>query len=240
MKNLIYFGLFILMMYSSCSKNEVSEKDEQKGLLLSEIAEIVNLKVNANNPSDLLLSNEKNPYEYAGSLMGKTLYDLLTKMDKKKSDPDSLKSKFNDLINKNLPESLLHPDTSNFDLVERTIEYYLMTIYANEGFDIFVIKSKKIEEAVLNSSYLNSIQMKRVLLFSSVIRHNVGAVKVFLSERKSVSFDKFGVCFRNKFTDLQNCKTCYVEKALLLFDWPMVFGKWALDCAIDSIVDFFS
>ena len=217
----------------SCKKTEYSEKEIQKDLLIEQVSNIVNLSINPSVPDDFMVINCNNPFDAAGVITSDITYDFLIKAKDKKSSISMLKSELINETNRVLWELNLNPDTLNYDDVEYIIKDFLIDIYLKEGFEIFVLKSKEIENIVNTDIYFNENQKKRVLLFSSVLRHNISKIKEFFIENKmSKAGPSWEDCFVDKLRELQECDNCLVERVLCIFAWPTCLGVKAIDCAI--------
>jgi hypothetical protein len=70
---------------SSCTKSETYEKEKLKENLIQEVADIANSNVNPTDPDDFLLTNMDNPYEVAGIITGRTIYQILSKARESRS-----------------------------------------------------------------------------------------------------------------------------------------------------------
>jgi hypothetical protein len=225
----------IIIVLTSCKKTELSDNERQKEILMDEIFNIGALKVQPESGNDLLLSNCKNPYDFVGEITGRTTLKILTIGIEKKTDPDSLRIEFINSLNENLSISYLQTDTSDIDPIEKIIEEYLIGIYINEGFEIFLIKSKKIEDIVFKASFLSENQRKRILIYSSIIRQEVGALKSLFDNIGTKKDSKWEECFEKKLRELFDCGSCFFEKLYCTFTWVTCLGLKALDCAIESI-----
>jgi hypothetical protein len=194
---------------------------------------------------DNYLSNNINPYKIAGNVIEKASFKYLSSIIENKGDPDSLRNEFKKEISNNLPESILHPDTTDFNKFETTLETSMMGIYLNEGFDTAISKSMQIENIIICSDYLSDIQKKRVLIFSSVTRHNMGiAHQICSSSKNELNYwAEFAACFSAKFNHLNDCDGCWIEKAYCFIYWVECYGIWAADCLLNNvygaIVSFF-
>jgi hypothetical protein len=225
----------IILVLTSCKKTELSDNERQKEILIDEIFNIVALKVQPESENDLLLSNCNNPYDFVGEITGRMTSKILSVGIDKKTDPDSLRTEFLNSLNENLSVTYLQTDTSDIDPIEKTIEEYLIGIYINEGFEIFLIKSKDIEDIVFNANFLSENQRKRILIFSSIIRQEVGALKSLFDNNGTKKESEWEKCFDKKLEELFDCKSCFFEKLYCTFTWVTCLGLKALDCGIQVI-----
>lgn len=237
MKKLHFLFIFILMMSYSCKKNDIQEKEKQKGILLSEITSISNLKLDSINQRDLNLDNKINPYDFIGKIIGKTSLDVMSNCMKKKSDPDSLSSIYTSSLKQTLPPEFYKLDTIDIDTLEKTIFNFLIDIYIKEGFDAYVVKSKQLENVVVTSCYFDNNQKKRVLIYSSSIRHVTSIIEKLTSCSKSVEIESIADCWKRKLSELENCQSCFFEKLYCTILWPECLGIKLLDCVASYIWD---
>jgi hypothetical protein len=237
MKKLHYLLILILLLSYSCKKNDVSEKEKRKGMLLSQVDNIINMKLNSVNQDDLNFDNEINPYDVVGKIIGKTAYDVMSSIIEKKTDPDSLSFIYANSLKQNLSPEFYNLDTLNIDAFEKTIFNLLIDVYIKEGFDAYIIKSKLLEKAVVTSCYFDDNQKKRVLIYSSSIRHITSVINKLFSDSKSVKIETIEECWKRKLSDLANCHGCFFEKLSCALFWPECLGIKLLDCIVDYIYD---
>jgi len=235
MKKFSFLVLSVYLMMISCTKREDTEKEIQKDLLIKQVSDIVNLNVVQSNPDDFMMMNCNNPYDQAGIITSKITYEVLSKARDNKSDPNMLRSEFINTVSSTLSASNLSLDTVDYNDVEFIIENFLIDIYVKEGFSVFVIKSKEIENIVNKSPFFNIDQKKRVLMFSSMLRHNINMIQVFFIENSISKSGPWSDCFFDKLRELEDCRNCWVERIFCITSWPTCLGVKALDCAIDAI-----
>lgn len=234
MKKNVFLVLSIIIGLFSCSKTENNEKSIQKSDLKTNVKNIVSVQLNSNEFIDLTLSNCNNPYDFIGIITRNVSNKFLKKIYLNKTDTVSILNDFEYALKAELPESFIFTDSTNIDELETEIENMLTDIYVNQGYDNFVIKSKKIEDIITTSNYFNEDQKKRVLIFSSVIRHDVGLFREFFSNSK-VMKPTWEECMKAKLTELDNCNSCILEKIHCALNWPVCFGIKAVDCLIATL-----
>lgn len=232
-----------LIFLISCSKhderisNDLILKTKQEAEMLSQIN---NLSYVENVPGvsvDNYLSNANNPYEIAGNTTEKILSNFFNDIKSKKSDPDSLESVLRSKLNLELPESILHPDTTDLIPFEETLKTTLFNLLC-EDYNTFVSKSIQIENIIICSDYLNDLQKKRVLVYSSVLRHNMGAAHQILYSSKGVEesgWEEFASCWMDKAITLSNCSNCRLERFFCKVSFVSCYSIWAGDCLLDMI-----
>lgn len=232
-----------LIFLISCSKrdehisNDLNLKTKQEVEMLIQIS---NLSYVENVPGvsvDNNLSNANNPYEIAGNTTEKVLLNFFNDIKSKKSDPDSLKSALSSKLNLEIPESILHPDTTDLIPFEETLKTTLFNLLS-EDYNTFVSKSIQIENMIICSDYLNDLQKKRVLVYSSVLRHNMGAAHQILYSRKGAAetgWEEFSGCWMEKAISLSNCSGCSLERFLCKVNFITCYSIWAGDCLINMM-----
>lgn len=99
----------------------------------------------------------------------------------------------------------------------------------------------QIENIIISTDCLSEIQKKRVLVFSSVLRHIMGVAHQILPESKGAveiynPIDEFTKCWMKKAKDLSNCNDCTVERFLCKVDFPTCYSVWAADCLLSMVL----
>jgi len=235
MKKFAFLVLLMCFIMISCNKTEYQENQIQRDLLIEQVSKIVNLSIIPSNPDDFLVTNCHNPYDVAGIITSKVTYDILTQVRGGKNNASLLKNEFINKISRDLSASNLYPDSLDYNNVEFIIEDFLLDIYVKEGFEIFIVKSKEIENIVNTSMVFNENQKKRVLIFSSSLRHNINMINEFILEYEMSKSRPWEDCFVDKLRELENCENCWTERIFCIFSWPTCLGLKALDCAIAAI-----
>lgn len=234
MKKYVFLLLTITLVFVTCSKFKSNEKDVLKDQLTSSIASIVSSSLNASDFKDLSTTNCDNPYENAGLIVNRVTKKILNKLEKKDSNQDSIVSELSHALEKELPNDLSRNDTISFDSLEYLVENTLSDIYVNEGYENYIIKSKKIENIVKNSNYFNDIQKKRILIHSSVMRQEIGLFTEYSIASKEIE-SRWANCMKAKLLELQNCQNCFLEKIQCALFWVECFAVKGLDCLISII-----
>lgn len=230
---LLVLGIFAIL--NSCTKSVLTDYEAQKKELIEAVTHVADMKLDSKVIYDYSLTNCNNPNDIAGILTSNVTFKVLVDIRDSKSESDSIISKFMNLLSKTMPETYLYTDTSDYTALEYLIKDLLIDIYSDQGFNVFILKSKEIEDIICESSYFNEIQKKRILIFSSVIRQNVGQIKSFISENKSQIKPDWEECFISKLRELQDCGNCFLEKIYCAFSWPTCLGIKALDCLISTL-----
>jgi hypothetical protein len=232
-----------LIILISCSKhdqnisNNLNLKTKQEVEMLSQIRNLSYIENVPGTSVDNYLSNANNPYEIAGNTTEKILSNFFYDIKSKKSDPDSLKSVLSSKLNLELPESILHPDTTDLIPFEETLKTTLFNLLSQD-YNTFVSKSIQIENIIICSDYLNDLQKKRVLVYSSVLRHNMGAAHQILYSSKGVEesgWEEFTGCWMGKASSLSNCSNCKLERFFCKVNFISCYSIWAGDCLIDMM-----
>jgi len=235
MKKFAFLVLLMCFIVISCNKTEYQEKQIQKDLLIEQVSKIVNLRIIPGDPDDFLVTNCNNPYDVAGIITSKITYDILTQVRDKKSNASLLKNEFIEKVSRDLLALNLHPDTLDYNNVEFIIEDFFLDIYVREGFEIFIVKSKEIENIVNTSIFFNENQKRRVLIFSSSLRHTINMINEFMLECEMSKSGPWEDCFVDKLRELEDCTNCWTERIFCIFSWPTCLGLKALDCGIAAI-----
>jgi hypothetical protein len=235
MKKLHFLVLTTVLLLTACSKSSFFEKEQE--LMLNEISNIVTKNVQVSNIDDIIVGNCNNPYDFVGEITGQVSSKILCKALSKKSDPDSLETEFLNLLKNCLPVSFQTIDTTDYISIENVIADQLMNIYISEGFEVFIVKSKEIENIIYKSNYLNESQKSRLLVCSSVLRQNINAIRIWCQDNDEKGKSKWEECFIEKLRELEDCGNCILERIYCALSWPTCLGVKALDCAIDAIVN---
>ncbi len=233
MKKLHFLVLVAVLILSACSKSDNLLKEKE--LMLNEISSVTTKNVQINNLNDIIVNNCNNPYEVVGEITGQISSKILSKVLDKKSDPDSLKVEFLDLLKNTIPVSFQVIDTTDFISIENVITDQLMDIYISEGFEVFIIKSKEIENIIYKSLCINENQKARLLICSAVLRQNINAIRIWIQNNNEKGQSEWEECFIEKLRELQDCGNCFLERIYCALTWPTCLGIKALDCAIDAI-----
>lgn len=236
MKKLLIF-LIVIFTVVNCSENEIYIKEDFEFKNLFNEIEIISEEDLKGSPIyDLDLINCNNRFEVIGIITGETTLKIFKSLVDNKSDVNSLKASFISLLDSSLSKYSNGNEYSYSDYSsnENKIIDVLIDIYIVEGFESFIIKSKKIEDLLINTKTLKDTQKYRILTFTSVIRQNIGIIKRLISDSKSVD-PGWEECFKSKLRELQNCGNCFFEKIICAFSWPTCLGVKALDCLVDQI-----
>jgi hypothetical protein len=235
MRKLHFLVLMAVVILSACSKSEYLAKEKE--LLLDEISNVVTKSVQVTSFNDVMVTNCNNPYDVVGEITGQVSSKILNKIAEQKTDPDSLKIEFLSLLENSIPLSFQLIDTSDIQSIESEIADRLVNIYISEGFEVFVIKSKEIEDIIYKSLCFNENQKARLLIFSSVLRQNIDAVKIWFEENNGKGKSDWEKCFMEKLRELEDCGNCFFERLYCIVSWPTCLGIKALDCAVDAIIN---
>jgi hypothetical protein len=236
---LLLFSFAVLIIFSTCSKqhdqiNKEQLQKENELEILSQINSLTSDTIVSETSKDSYLINKLNPYEIVGKTTERVLLKVLGGSKGNISDLDSLKSTIISQLKIELPESVSHVDTIDYIKFEDTLKTVLLNLL-HEGYNNFVSKSKQIENIIICSDYLNDIQKKRFLIFSSVQRHNIGAAYEIIKCKKRMSWDQFANCWIGKATALSNCSNCTVERFLCKVWFAKCYSVWAADCLLSMI-----
>ena len=235
MKKTTFFVLIVFLNFMSCNKNDHLDKEFQWNLLMEEISYVLNEQACTDTYDDLLLTNSLNPFDGVGSITGKITFEILNESKSKKIEIESLKQEFINRIYQILPETISFPDTVSYLKEELVVENLFLSLYIEEGFDIYRFKSKKLENILNESKFFDQNQKRRLLMFSSVLRHTIGYTKLFFEENGKSKSGSWEDCFVSKLLQLQACDDCWVERISCVLSRPTCLGIKALDCAIASL-----
>ncbi|TAL72603.1 MAG: hypothetical protein EPN88_04835 [Bacteroidetes bacterium] len=248
-KNVLFVILLSWIIISigifSCSKHEdpinaeLKLREKQEIEMLAQISNLTYMESVPGASEDNYLINSNNPYETAGFTIEKASIKLFSNIKDKKTNPDSLKAIFISELESVLPESVLYPDSTDYIKFEETLESAMLNILSEE-YNNFVSKSTQIENIIVSSDYLNDVQKKRVLIFSSVLRHGMGAAHQILTSGKGIvvtdGWEEFATCFVSKMRDLNGCTNCTIEKFLCKLYFVECYAVWAADCLISVVL----
>jgi len=221
----------------ACSEEYADDhKESQKQELINKISIIANQNLNYQVYTNIEVVNYLNPYEKAGIITHNSMLKAVKNTLEKKNSVNSIYDEFLEFLNEELPENLVNLETDNLDPIEIQIEEILLKILVKEGFDSYITKSIFIENIIIDNDYMNCYQKKRILVFSSVLRHVIVGMKDIHNEYGD-SKGEWKDCFLGKLEKLSDCEDCYIEKAWCVFTWPQCLTFKAIDCVIDVIIN---
>jgi hypothetical protein len=236
--------IFTSIILFSCSKHDESNNNEfilkqrQEVEMLAQIGSLTYKEAVPGSSKENYLNNKNNPYEIAGNTTEKVLFKVLNDIRIKKANPDSLKAIIISELNRELPETFLHPDTTDYIKFEETLKTSMINILS-EGYNDYISKSMQIENIIISSDCLSDLQKKRVLVFSSVLRHNMGVAHQILSSSKGTvevsPLEEFAKCLIEKNANLTNCTNCTIERFLCKVEFVQCVAVWAADCLLSMV-----
>lgn len=225
----------ILYFVISCTKDyyENSEKLQQLEIV-TEINRIIDAPYAEFEQNEITIYNPANPYDIAGIEVYNSILKAYRKIKKTKNDPSLIKDEFIINLSESIPYDLEYLDTTNINSLEKTIQDKILNLFIEKEIEEYIFKSKQIENIILKSNYVEDNQKKRMLVYSSVLRHLPGAIsEIYLEEQIKGGWED---CFEAKLLELAECKNCYLEKIACIFMWPECLGLKAIDCLIDAII----
>ena len=235
MKSLHFLVLILLLVITSCSKFEIPEKEKEKAKLLIEISQIAEQTIEDDNYEELKVYNDENPFDFVGEVLANVTSEAIMSVENGKTNPDSIIGEFKKKLKQNLSSSY-YLDTTNIDITEIEIFKILLKTYVNERYNSFIVKSKLIENSLMNSCYFNDIQKQRILTYSSTLRHIASEIKNYSNNTKSQTDETIEECFRKKLAAFRDCKECFFEKVICIFSFPECLGIKLLDCVIYVLI----
>ncbi len=214
-------------MFTGCEKNIIPLEKEH--VAVSDLLALS--KTEVSNQDFQTFKNVNNYYDVYGEAFYNAFNSALNEYEFNKESTKSSEILIEEMsFIRFLPKDYIKIDTVGINKIFcGQILSVFVKLYVDNNYEIAVPKSILMENYIVESETLSNVDKAFLLKSSSLLRY-----ATFCDyQMNSSGLKKYLTCWTGKLQSLED--SGIVEQILCIADWPMCFGAYLVDCAIDEL-----